>query len=51
MKRMNATLNRLSKVLKTSFQDVKRLKSLSKTFESGWSMNLDCFRYQREEMI
>ena len=51
MKRMNATLNHLEKVLKTSFQDAKRLKSLSKNFESGWSVNLDCFRNQREEMI
>ena len=38
---MKATLNHLEKVLKTSFQDAKRLKSLAKTFESGWSLNLD----------
>ena len=54
---MKATLIHLEKVLKTSFQDAKRLKSLAKTFESGWSLNLDFilrllvpsyFEYQEE---
>ena len=39
--KMKATLIHLEKVLKASFQDAKRLKSLTKTFESGWSLNLD----------
>ena len=55
--KMKATLIHLEKVLKTSFQDAKRLKSLAKTFESGWSLNLDFilrllvpsyFEYQEE---
>ena len=38
---MKATLVHLEKVLKASFQDAKRLKILTKTFESGRSLNHD----------
>ena len=56
--KMKATLIHLEKVLKASFQDAKRLKSLTKTFESGWSLNLDfilkllfpCYYEYQEEL-